>query len=55
MVTDLNGHWILALAIAAIGSQYTETEEFSRCVVPMHEFLRRAIAAELEAGGSAAT
>ncbi|TPX12711.1 uncharacterized protein E0L32_000888 [Thyridium curvatum] len=47
-VTNLNEHWVLALAIATIGSQYTETQQFSQCVIPLHEFLRRAVATELE-------
>ncbi|KAH8897923.1 hypothetical protein GQ53DRAFT_637340 [Thozetella sp. PMI_491] len=47
--SDLNEYWPLALAIAAIGSQYTRTREFSECVLPMHEFLRRITSTELEA------
>jgi hypothetical protein len=42
-VTHINDHWILALAVCAIGCQYAEADEFSRTVEPLHEFLRRAI------------
>ncbi|KAF2852946.1 hypothetical protein T440DRAFT_506307 [Plenodomus tracheiphilus IPT5] len=47
-VADFNDHWPLALGICAIGCQYAESEEFSACVVPLHEMLRRAIIVELE-------
>jgi hypothetical protein len=46
--TDLNGNWILALAICAIGSQYSATADIHTCVAPFHEFLRRTVATELE-------
>ncbi|KAI9737326.1 MAG: hypothetical protein M1834_009479 [Cirrosporium novae-zelandiae] len=36
-------HWLLALAMATIGSHYVDIEESERCVASMHEFLRRAI------------
>jgi hypothetical protein len=42
-VTHINDHWILALAVCAVGCQYAEADEFSRTVEPLHEFLRRAI------------
>ncbi|KAH8658274.1 hypothetical protein BX600DRAFT_64425 [Xylariales sp. PMI_506] len=44
----LGSFWPLALATGAIGCQYTDTEEFSLCVRPMHEFLRRILTLELE-------
>ena len=44
----INAYWPLALAVASIGCQYTQTHEFWSCVVPMHEFLRRALAVEWE-------
>lgn len=47
-VTNLNEHWLLALAVSAIGCQYAYSEEFSACAVPLHEMLRRAIIVELE-------
>ena len=45
-VTQMNDHWILALAICAIGCQYAEADEFSQAVEPLHEFLRRATLVE---------
>ncbi|KAK6203675.1 hypothetical protein LQW54_008881 [Pestalotiopsis sp. IQ-011] len=45
---DLNSFWPLALAICAIGCRFTETQEFSRCVAPFQEFLRRVLAFEAE-------
>ncbi|KAJ4993600.1 hypothetical protein SVAN01_00654 [Stagonosporopsis vannaccii] len=42
-VTQINDHWILALAVSAIGCQYAESDEYAQMVEPMHEFLRRAI------------
>lgn len=45
-VTRINDHWLLALAVAAVGCHYAEADEFSRSVEPMHEFLRRAIRIE---------
>ncbi|OCL02292.1 hypothetical protein AOQ84DRAFT_393059 [Glonium stellatum] len=47
---NLNVYWPLALSVASIGSQYTNTEDFSRCIIPMHEFLRRVVMVELENG-----
>ncbi|CBX90987.1 hypothetical protein LEMA_P060210.1 [Plenodomus lingam JN3] len=47
-VADLNEHWLLALGVCAIGCQYMDSEEFSACVVPLHEMLRRGIIAETE-------
>lgn len=35
-----NSHWLLLLAMAAMGSQYHSSSSYTR---PMHEFLRRAI------------
>ncbi|KAL1874418.1 hypothetical protein VTK73DRAFT_295 [Phialemonium thermophilum] len=49
-VANMAEHWILALSVSAIGSQYADAEELSRCVVPLHEFLRRALAVEVESG-----
>lgn len=53
-VTNINNHWLLALAVCAVGCQYVEADEFSDCVVPLHELLRRGIAIELEAWNSVA-
>jgi hypothetical protein len=36
-------HWLLTLAMAAIGSHYVDIEDVDVLVVVMHEFLRRAI------------
>ncbi|PGH17723.1 hypothetical protein AJ80_04731 [Polytolypa hystricis UAMH7299] len=47
-VASINDYWPLALAVCAIGCQYTETEEFSQCVEPLHEVLRRVLAVEAE-------
>lgn len=38
-----NSHWLLILAMAAIGSHYANIENAEVLVVTMHEFLRRAI------------
>ncbi|KAF5660262.1 zinc finger zas1 [Fusarium circinatum] len=46
--TDLNGNWVLALAICAIGSQYSATADIHACVIPFHEFLRRTLVTQLE-------
>ncbi|KAI1016601.1 hypothetical protein LB505_006856 [Fusarium chuoi] len=46
--TDLNGNWVLALAICVIGSQYSATADIHACVVPFHEFLRRTLVTQLE-------
>lgn len=46
--TDLNKSWLLALAVCSVGSQYTQIHEFDQCVRPLHEFLRRALAFEIE-------
>lgn len=53
-LSDFNDNWLVTLAIAAIGSQYTDTDEFSRCVIPLHEFLRRGLAVELADADSSA-
>lgn len=52
---DLNSFWPLALAICAIGCRFTETHEFSRCVAPFQEFLRRVLAFEVESNQSVGT
>ncbi|KAH9222808.1 hypothetical protein DL95DRAFT_285815 [Leptodontidium sp. 2 PMI_412] len=36
-------HWLLILAMAAVGSHYADTESSGSLVVAMHEFLRRAV------------
>ena len=38
-----SSHWLLVLAMAAIGSHYVGVEDVDVLVVAMHEFLRRAI------------
>lgn len=43
---DVNDYWPLTLAVAAIGCQYTQTQEFWSYVAPMHEFLRRVMLVE---------
>lgn len=40
-------HWILTLAVAAIGCHYGEHAESEKCARAMHEFLRRAIFVEV--------
>lgn len=47
---DLATFWPLPLALSAVGSQYSHRTEFSLCAGPLHEFLRRALAAELDSG-----
>ncbi|KAL7915557.1 C2H2 transcription factor-like protein [Trichoderma velutinum] len=49
----LSSHWLLVLAMAAIGSHYVNIEEVDVLVVAMHEFLRRAINMVLEIGNDA--
>ena len=39
------------MAIAAIGCQHTQTQEFADCAAPVHEFLGRAITVEREHRG----
>ncbi|KAH7136648.1 hypothetical protein EDB81DRAFT_802815 [Dactylonectria macrodidyma] len=51
-LTTVNDFWILTLAMAAVGSQYTRTQEFDAMVIPMHEFLRRALQTEVERQGN---
>jgi hypothetical protein len=46
-LTNLNTDWVLALAICAIGSQYSATEDIDSCVLPLHEFLRRVLVVRL--------
>ncbi|KAK2764245.1 hypothetical protein FQN54_008937, partial [Arachnomyces sp. PD_36] len=41
-------HWILTLAIAAIGCHFVKFAEYEKCVRGMHEFLRRVIFIESE-------
>lgn len=38
-----SSHWLLTLAMAAIGSHYVDIEDVEVLVAAMHEFLRRAI------------
>ncbi|KAF4451552.1 hypothetical protein F53441_5509 [Fusarium austroafricanum] len=47
-LTDLNENWVLALAVCAVGSQYSATAEMDACVMPFHEFLRRVLVIQLE-------
>ncbi|KAH7088225.1 hypothetical protein FB567DRAFT_333648 [Paraphoma chrysanthemicola] len=47
-VVSLHDHWILALAICAVGCQYAEADEFSNCVEPLHLMLHRALKIELD-------
>ncbi|KAI5790313.1 fungal-specific transcription factor domain-containing protein [Geopyxis carbonaria] len=45
---DLNScHWLVALSLAALGSQYTDSPDLCRCIYPMQEFLRRAVCYEV--------
>jgi hypothetical protein len=46
--TDLNGSWILSLAVCTIGAQYSATTELDASVEPFHEFLRRALVVHFE-------
>ncbi|RAL13974.1 putative C2H2 transcription factor [Aspergillus homomorphus CBS 101889] len=41
-------HWVVTLALAAIGSHYARLHESDECVSAFHEFLRRAIMVEKE-------
>ncbi|PYI15567.1 hypothetical protein BO99DRAFT_392290 [Aspergillus violaceofuscus CBS 115571] len=41
-------HWIVTLALAAIGSHYARLHESDECVSALHELLRRAIMVEKE-------
>ncbi|KAF7563942.1 hypothetical protein G7046_g195 [Stylonectria norvegica] len=45
---DLNESWLLAVAISAIGCQYSRVQELHACVVPFHEFARRVLHTKLE-------
>lgn len=36
-------HWLLVIAMAAIGSQYVELEDAEFYIIGLHEFLRRAL------------
>ena len=45
-VTCISDHWLLGLAVSAIGCQYAEADEYAQMVEPLHEFLRRAVAVE---------
>ncbi|KAG8671932.1 hypothetical protein FPOAC2_05293 [Fusarium poae] len=51
-LVDLNADWVLTLAICAIGSQYSATEDIDACVQPLHEFLRRVLVVRLQLGNS---
>ncbi|CAK7223851.1 hypothetical protein SBRCBS47491_005348 [Sporothrix bragantina] len=42
-VNTLNDFWLLALAVATVGSQYTFTEEFTGLSGALHEILHRAL------------
>ncbi|KAL5361467.1 hypothetical protein BJX96DRAFT_165918 [Aspergillus floccosus] len=44
-------HWVLVLAIAAVGSQYVGSTKTSLHQFPIGEYLRRALIYELERGG----
>ncbi|KAG5655591.1 hypothetical protein KAF25_003928, partial [Fusarium avenaceum] len=46
--TNLNGSWILSLAVCAIGAQYSATTELDASVEPFHELLRRALVVQFE-------
>jgi hypothetical protein len=46
--TDLNGSWILSVAMCAIGAQYSATTELDASVGPFHEFLRRVLVVQSE-------
>ncbi|KAK0124407.1 hypothetical protein ONS95_009368 [Cadophora gregata] len=45
-------HWLLTLAMSALGSQYADNESSGVLVVAMHEFVRRAIMMAIELDGS---
>ncbi|EFX02567.1 c2h2 transcription factor [Grosmannia clavigera kw1407] len=47
-VAAIDKHWVLALAVIAVGSQYSGTVEMAQCVVPLHEFLRLALVSNIE-------
>lgn len=47
--TTLNESWLLALAVSAIGAQYTFTEDFTGLAGLLHDILQRALRVELEA------
>ncbi|KAK9771624.1 hypothetical protein SCAR479_11695 [Seiridium cardinale] len=47
---DFESFWPLALAMSAVGCQYSKVQGFSLCAGPLHEFLRRALAVELDSG-----
>ncbi|KIH87282.1 hypothetical protein SPBR_04603 [Sporothrix brasiliensis 5110] len=44
----LNESWLLALAVATVGAQYTFTEEFTACAAALHEILQRALQMALD-------
>ena len=44
---NINDYWPLTLAMAAIGCQYTQVQEFVSCTPAFHEFLRRLLASKL--------
>ncbi|CAK7226817.1 hypothetical protein SEUCBS140593_006371 [Sporothrix eucalyptigena] len=45
----LNDSWLLAMAVAAVGAQFTFTEEFTGLASVLHEILHRALRIEQEA------
>ncbi|ETS75801.1 hypothetical protein PFICI_12745 [Pestalotiopsis fici W106-1] len=45
---ELNNFWPLALSMCVIGCRFTDTQEFTRCIVPFQEFLRRVLTFEVE-------
>ncbi|KAG4429874.1 hypothetical protein IFR05_014642 [Cadophora sp. M221] len=45
-------HWLLILAMAAVGSNYADIESPGSLVVAMHEFLRRAVLTAVELEGN---
>ncbi|KAL1893346.1 hypothetical protein Sste5346_006524 [Sporothrix stenoceras] len=54
-VTTLNESWLLALAVSAIGAQYTFTEEFTSLAGVLHEILHRGLRIEIEAADNNTT
>ncbi|KAH6653194.1 hypothetical protein BKA67DRAFT_647148 [Truncatella angustata] len=47
---DLDDFWPLSVALSAVGCQYSKSPELLMCAGPLHEFLRRALAVELDSG-----
>lgn len=48
---DTNNSWLLATALAAIGSHYCQSRELTACSVPLHEFCRRSLTRESDRAG----